>query len=332
MSNSESTPAVTSDVPEPIDTDEGDTTDPSIDDILKAIKEIELPPLSPDEPGEDEPPPQFPDNFDKGFTNCGSLQSLSREIPAQSKDDALHWTLFGQLAADADCINRRTTRQNDPVGWYNFYMQAPSTSTRVLGLITQLTQSYPGADRSSERVQILESQIKATVDLTVLEILSLFLSGPQLAKVRVVVEALKKQANQQSLTLFNQKAANASNANFQVKSMTANITHRTLTTRSATQVSDGSVDRQSNLTIRKSGNFGGSCRSPFSTGAGYLDFNTRQSITRMLFWRWTNRDIVFHRGDDTLTLSRSIANRVRAELVRRLGNRIQQNIREINLA
>ncbi|KAI0292061.1 hypothetical protein B0F90DRAFT_1928667 [Multifurca ochricompacta] len=296
MSNSESTPAVTSDVPEPIDTDEGDTTDPSIDDILKAIKEIELPPLSPDEPGEDEPPPQFPDNFDKGFTNCGSLQSLSREIPAQSKDDALHWTLFGQLAADADCINRRTTRQNDPVGWYNFYMQAPSTSTRVLGLITQLTQSYPGADRYAFQLlresSILESQIKATVDLTVLEILSLFLS-----------------------------AANASNANFQVKSMTANITHRTLTTRSATQ-----------LTIRKSGNFGGSCRSPFSTGAGYLDFNTRQSITRMLFWRWTNRDIVFHRGDDTLTLSRSIANRVRAELVRRLGNRIQQNIREINLA
>ncbi|KAI0292062.1 hypothetical protein B0F90DRAFT_300395 [Multifurca ochricompacta] len=138
MSNSESTPAVTSDIPKPIDTDEGDTTDPSIDDILKAIKEIELPPLSPDEPGEDEPPPQFPDNFDKGFTNCGSLQSLSREIPAQSKEDALHWTLFGQLAADADCINRGTTRQNDPSGWYNFYF-------RTLGQI--------GMSVCSQRVQ-----------------------------------------------------------------------------------------------------------------------------------------------------------------------------------
>jgi hypothetical protein len=42
------------------------------------------------------------------------------------------------------------------------------------------------------------------------------------------------------LTLFNQKAADVSNGNFQVKSMTANLPRCTLT---ITQISDGSVDR-----------------------------------------------------------------------------------------
>ena len=63
MSDSESTPAI------------GDVLDdgPTVDDVLKAIEEIELPPLS-DEPDGDEP--VLTPNRDQAFTNCGSLQSL----------------------------------------------------------------------------------------------------------------------------------------------------------------------------------------------------------------------------------------------------------------
>jgi hypothetical protein len=76
MSDSVLTPAVT----KPIEPDDGDTTGPSVDNILNYIEELELPPSldGPDTAASGDGPQSLSilSNADQAFTNGGSIQSL----------------------------------------------------------------------------------------------------------------------------------------------------------------------------------------------------------------------------------------------------------------
>jgi hypothetical protein len=152
--------------------------------------------------------------------------------------------------------------------------------------------------RSGEykRDQASGSEAGTSVDTTLLKYLKPFLSPAAQNELEKIINSLKRESNRGPLTIFNQSAGNTSSANF--------------------QVSDGTVDRFLNLTIH----------------VGTLDFRTNQNITNLLFWRWTNRNFTFFYGRDTLTLSKSAADRLRKNLYDRVINHIKGNIDDIELA
>ena len=66
-----------SDIPEPIESGDGDTTGPSIENILTAIEEVELPSSLDGLGGYELQSLSILANADQAFTNCGSIQYLS---------------------------------------------------------------------------------------------------------------------------------------------------------------------------------------------------------------------------------------------------------------
>jgi hypothetical protein len=140
------------------------------------------------------------------------------------------------------------------------------------------------------------SEAGTSVDTTLIKYLKPFLSAGAQNELEKIIQALKRETNRGPLTIFNHSAGNTSSANF--------------------QVSDGTVDRYLNLTIH----------------VGTLDFKTNQSITNLLFWRWTNRNFTFFYGRDTLTLAKNAADRLRADIRRRVIDHIKGNIDDIELA
>jgi hypothetical protein len=192
-----------------------------VEQALQYIKNVKLAPISAEQAK------AFVDartvsNSD-AFVNRGSIMYL-KEIPEQSKTDALNWTLFGQLAADA-----QVNREDNPAGWYNHY----ASTLRSVGMNA----------RQWNRSSVSGSQAGASVDATILLYLTPFLSVGARAALRGVIEAMKDAANEQPLTLFNSASSSPSDANFQVSDGTVD-TFLNLT------VHVGFMDFQTNQTIR----------------------------------------------------------------------------------
>jgi len=142
------------------------------------------------------------------FVNRGSIFYV--DLPAQSKSDALNWTLFGQLAADA-----RVNREKDPEDWYKEYVA-------VLERVGMRANGW-------SRNQASGSEAGTTVDSTALRYLKPFLSPGARAKIDGIIRSLRNAQNTKPLSIFNSSASSSDSANF--------------------QVSDGTVDRALNLTI-----------------------------------------------------------------------------------
>jgi hypothetical protein len=251
-----------------------ETLDFNDTEACEYIKNIELAPLSADAARELAASLSVAAGRE-AFVNRGSIQYLP--LPEQQKTDSLYWTLFAQLAADA-----QVNRENDPDAWHKEYV-------RVLG---RVGMRAGGWTRNSAR----GSQAGTSVDATVLRYLKPYLSPSAQSELDKIISGLKKESNKKALTIFNTSSSDSSSANF--------------------SVSDGTVDRYLNLTIY----------------IGFLDFKTRQSITNLLFWRWSNQDFTFYYAKDTMTLAKNLADRVREQLYNRVASHVADNINDIVLA